>query len=95
MTMIEIKLNGETVQRHRDTRGIIRHADKIGVRFVAVQRHVSFGAVVNVSFADDSCCETTFADFTVALNWFRERAERWGLVERTNTPTHHSWHVNT
>jgi hypothetical protein len=91
---IEIRLNGETVQRSKNLRGIITRAHKIGVRFVAVQR-IPNGADVMVSFADDSCARTTFADFTVALDWFRSRGERWGLAERTNTETHHSWHVNT
>jgi hypothetical protein len=100
MTMIEIRLNGETVQRSKNLRGIISRAGKIGVRFVSVQKLTAFdgsprGADVSVSFYDDSCARTTFADFTVALDWFRSRGKRWGLTERTNTETHHSWHVNT
>jgi hypothetical protein len=93
MTMIEIRLNGETVQRSKNLRGIITRAHKIGVRFVAVQA-IPGGADVDVSFCDDSACRTQFADFGVALNWFGRRGERWGLIEQRNTPTHYSWHVN-
>jgi hypothetical protein len=80
------------VQYSRNLRGIISRAHNIGVRFVAVQRNPD-GASVIVSFRDYSGCETQFADFSVALDWFRSRAKRWGMVERINTPTHHSFHL--
>ena len=91
---IEIRLNGETVQRSKNLRGIITRAHKIGVRLVTVQA-IPGGAEVDVSFCDDSACRTQFADYSAALDWFRSRGKRWGLTERTNTQTHHSWHVNT
>ncbi len=75
---VEIKKDGEVVQRSRNLRGLISRASKVGVDSVSVFRSEG-GAYVSVFFKDGSECRTNFADFTVARDFFRKRWQRWGL----------------
>lgn len=91
---VEIIRDGAVVQRSRNLRGIIQRAGRVGVRFAAVHRDRADGsALVTVSFADNSCVETRFADWSIAFHWVDKRSERWRLLYRTvNVPDcHWSW----
>ncbi len=98
--MIEIKRNGETIQRSRNLRGVISRASKVGVRFVVVQR-LNYSpsdpdyhaAEVMISYRDGSRCRTKFESFSVALDFFRKREKRWDLAETKNSDNHYSWSI--
>lgn len=75
---VEITRDGKVIRRSRNLRGLITHAGKHGVNEVSVWR-TSNGAGVYVKFGDGATCRTTFADFTIARDFFRKRWQKWGL----------------
>ena len=72
-TRIEI-----TAKRSRNLRSIVDRAYKVGVAKAVVHR-AGAGTFVYVRFSDSSECRTTFADFTIACDWFRKRWQKWGF----------------
>jgi hypothetical protein len=76
--MLEIIKDDKVVQRSKNLRGLLERAHKIGVAKAAVIRSGN-GANVYVTFSDGSECWTSFADFTIARDFFRKRWQKWGL----------------
>jgi hypothetical protein len=74
--------SGDIVQRSRNLRGLITRAGKVGVDSVSVHR-VNNGASCYVVFKDGSYCRPTFADFTIARDFFRARWRKWGMYAET------------
>ena len=75
--MIEIKQCGTIVKRSQNLRGILDYARIQPVTSVSVTRTHDGGATVYVNFYDTAVCRFTFADFTVARDWFLKR-RAWG-----------------
>lgn len=79
--MIEIELAYTTVSKSKNLRGILEYArNKSSVSHATCYRQSDGGAFVYVLFDNGATCRTRFADYTVALRWFRSRRS-WDLSE--------------
>jgi hypothetical protein len=75
---IEIKIATRTVARSRNLRGLLDYARNRSPVIIAAMTRTADGADVFVRFADHAHCRTTFADYSVAVAWFKARRS-WGL----------------
>lgn len=88
---VEIKRGDQVLHSLRNLRGIIEHQHRVGVEYVAVHK-IKDGAIVFVSFNDQSWCRTKFNDFNIALNFIRKRWKRWDMRGEVQTsPTYISF----
>lgn len=82
---VEIKRGDTVLHSSQNLRGLIEHQNRVGIDSVSVIG-IKEGAIVYVSFKDQSYCRTRFADFSVALSFVHSRHVRWGL----DLEIHHS-----
>lgn len=61
--------SGNPIANSKNLRGLRERARHVEVKTVRVDRLGTFDAKLCVMFADDTTCETTFADFHVCENW--------------------------
>jgi hypothetical protein len=75
---IEIKSGTRVVARSHNLRGLLEYARNKSPVIIAAMTRTDDGADVFVRFLDHAHCRTTFADYSVAVAWFKARRS-WGL----------------
>lgn len=81
--MVEIKLQGKTVAKSQNLRGILGYARKHPVVRASVHK-MEGGARFFITFNNGAECGGTFADFSVCVGWFLSRRS-WGLYGVRNS----------
>jgi hypothetical protein len=80
---VTINLNGNLVASSKNLRGILDYARKVPVHRVAIYRNLNGDGLLCVTFDNGANCQTTFASYTVCIDWVKSRRS-WGLTCLSN-----------